>query len=118
MIDNASLHRQFRDLMTPSIPTYNPGAWAVVLQNAGAAPALLVPGRTRLPAQSPVAADAGRVRRMTPYTGPLPACLYASPGLNGSCNPIRCWANRGTTCGGSHATLDHCQRCLYPERTP
>ncbi len=53
---------------------------------------------------------------VTPYTGPLPTCPYASPGLTGSCNPIRCWANRGITCGGSHSTLDHCHRCLYPRK--
>jgi len=53
--------------------------------------------------------------RFTPparYAGPMPACLYASPALAGSCNPVRCWAHRGTPCGGSHATPEHCAACL------
>ena len=48
------------------------------------------------------------------YDGPLPNCLYASPGLETSCRPIRCHAHYGVSCGGSHTTLEHCQRCLTP----
>ncbi len=57
-------------------------------------------------------------RLFAPYDGPLPDCVHARRGLAGSCNPIRCTAHHGTTCGGSHAPPEHCQTCAHREPTP
>ncbi len=43
-------------------------------------------------------------------------CLYRSPSAaTNNCNPWRCYARFGPTCGGSHTHDAHCRRCLYPE---
>ena len=46
-------------------------------------------------------------------------CPYrtVSP-ARGGCNPWKCWAHYGATCGGSHTDDAHCLRCLYPTRHP
>ena len=91
-------HERFAQLLDPNHPDYEPAYKSVVRA---------------------IAVNATAVRRtlaITPYTGPLPDCRHASPGLSTSCNVIRCAAHHGSTCGGSHASLDHCSRC--PQRIP
>jgi hypothetical protein len=45
-------------------------------------------------------------------------CLYRDPEpIRNTCNPWRCRAHLGATCGGSHTHDAHCRRCLYPTET-
>ena len=47
----------------------------------------------------------------------LPDCPHARANAGPGCLPIRCWAYRGCSCGGSHSDAAHCARCLRsPER--
>ena len=44
-------------------------------------------------------------------------CLYRDVApVRNACLPWRCFAGRGSSCGGSHSDDAHCQCCLYPAR--
>ena len=45
---------------------------------------------------------------------PEPWCLYAEP--TPGCLPIRCHAGMGCSCGKKYTSVEHCIRCLYPEK--
>ena len=58
----------------------------------------------------------GRERAVIVAASPL-TCLYRDVApVRNACLPWRCFAGRGSSCGGSHSDDAHCQRCLYPAR--